>query len=126
MSERVASNQQEPGSEKTYVIGYVSALALTLAAYVLVVRDVLSGWALTVALIALALVQVLVQLFFFLHLGREARPRWKLVVFLFMLLVLGILVFGSLWIMNNLDYNMMHRPAGEIDAHIMDEERIYR
>lgn len=126
MSERVVSNRQEPGSEKTYIIGYISALVLTLAAYLLVVKDVLNGWALTAALVALALVQVLVQLFFFLHLEREARPRWKLVVFLFMLLVLGILVFGSLWIMNNLDYNMMERPADEIDAQIMEEEGIYR
>jgi cytochrome o ubiquinol oxidase subunit IV len=44
---------------------------------------------------------------FFLHLGRETRPRWKLAVFLFMLGVILILVFGSLWIMTNLNYRMM-------------------
>jgi heme/copper-type cytochrome/quinol oxidase subunit 4 len=33
------------------------------------------------------------------------------VVLAFMLLVLGILVGGSLWIMNNLNYNMVMTPS---------------
>jgi cytochrome o ubiquinol oxidase operon protein cyoD len=61
---------------------------------------------LVTVIIALAIAQVLVQLFFFLHLGKETRPRWKLAVLLTMLIVLGILVFGSLWIMQNLNYHM--------------------
>jgi hypothetical protein len=34
-------------------------------------------------------------------------------------------VFGSLWIMDNLDYHMMHNPQ-DIDTHIQNEEGIYR
>ena len=46
------------------------------------------------------------QLIFFMHLGRETKPRWKLAVTLMMILVVSILVGGSLWIMSNLTYRM--------------------
>ena len=58
------------------------------------------------AIIFLAVVQLVVQLVFFLHLGRERQPRWNLLAFAFMAIVLLILVLGSLWIMNNLNYHM--------------------
>jgi hypothetical protein len=44
-------------------------------------------------------------------------------MFLFAVLVVGILVFGSLWIMNNLGYHNM--PATSSDAEIMQEEGIF-
>jgi cytochrome o ubiquinol oxidase operon protein cyoD len=43
-------------------------------------------------------------------LGRESKPRWKFIFLLFALLVVGIVVGGSLWIMNNLNYHMMLSP----------------
>ena len=46
------------------------------------------------------------RLYFFLHLGKETKPRWKLYVFGFMVSVVLIIVFGSIWIMNNLNYRM--------------------
>ena len=54
-----------------------------------------------------AVMQLLIQLIFFLHLNSESKPRWNLTVFLFIILIVGILVIGTLWIMYNLDYNMM-------------------
>lgn len=102
-----------------YIIGFVLSLLLTGAAYLLVTEQLLAGGQLVTAIIILAMAQVLVQLFFFLHLGRETRPRWKLVVFGFMILVLGIVVIGSLWIMQNLNYNMM--PQHEVDSYMLEQ-----
>jgi cytochrome o ubiquinol oxidase operon protein cyoD len=45
---------------------------------------------------------------FFLHLGRESKPRWNLNALLFAVLVVVIIVFGSLWIMHNLNYHMQN------------------
>lgn len=90
-----------------YIIGFVLSLVLTGVAFVLVVNEVLSGLALLWALGGLALVQMVVQLIFFLHLGDEAGPRYKLASFAFMVGILLIIVVGSIWIMNNLNYNMM-------------------
>lgn len=104
-----------------YVSGFILSLILTDAAYLAVTEQLFSGSVLMWIIIGLAILQVLVQLYFFLHLGRETKPRWKLVVLLFMLLVLFIVVFGSLWIMQNLDYNMMPHEAGE---YIIQDEGI--
>jgi len=84
----------------------VTSIILTVEAYLLVVHRVLQGKSLVAAIIGLALTQFLVQLFFFLHLGRETKPRWKLMVFGLMVMIVVIFVGGSLWIMYNLNYNM--------------------
>jgi cytochrome o ubiquinol oxidase operon protein cyoD len=71
----------------------------------------------------LAVVQLFVQLYFFLHMGDESKPRWNLMAFLFMLLVLVIVVFGSLWIMKNLDY---HMSPSDTSNYMMHEEGIHK
>lgn len=91
----------------SYMLGFVFSLLLTLAAYVSVVNHESVGTLTVGIIVGLAAVQLMVQLLFFMHLGRESRPRFNLVVFLFMVLVVGIVVGGSLWIMHHLDYNMM-------------------
>lgn len=90
-----------------YVIGFVLSIILTLVAYILVVNHVMSGAGLVAVIVGLAIIQLFVQLFFFLHLGEESKPRWNLMSLLFAAMVVIIVVFGSLWIMNNLNYNMM-------------------
>jgi cytochrome o ubiquinol oxidase operon protein cyoD len=87
------------------VAGFVISLCFTLTAYVLVTNHLFSRRLLIAAVAGLALTQFLTQLLFFLHLGRETKPRWKLGVFSFMVLVILILVSGSIWIMSNLNYH---------------------
>jgi len=121
--EPIATAQKNPGSLATYIIGFVLSVLLTLAAYVSFTSNILSGKELLFALIAPAIAQLLVQLVFFLHLGKESRPRWNLTVFLFMLIMVGIVVIGSLWIMHNLDYHMMPHDA---EHYLLEEEAIRR
>jgi cytochrome o ubiquinol oxidase operon protein cyoD len=106
------SNQSRVTS---YIVGFVSSIILTLVAYILVVNHVLSGIGLVAVIVGLAIIQLFVQLFFFLHLGDEAKPRWNLMALLFAAMVVVIVVFGSLWIMNNLNYNMMTDMNGKTD-----------
>src|SRR5579884_1225960 len=119
----VSHHEAASGSLKTYTAGFILSIILTLAAYLLVIRGWLSGWGLIFALAGLAIVQLLVQLIFFLHLGRESKPRWNLQVLVFAAGVVFILVFGSLWIMRNLDYNHHHgTPANESNQSIIKDE----
>jgi cytochrome o ubiquinol oxidase operon protein cyoD len=84
------------------------SLVLTLTSYLLTVHHVISGkWALACVVAGLALVQCVIQLTLFLHLGQEAKPKLRLLVFGFMLTVVLILVGGSIWIMHNLNDRQM-------------------
>lgn len=98
------------GTPKTYTTGFVLSLLLTFIAFFLVYKRFLSRDVLMGTLVGLALIQLFVQLHFFLNFGRESKPRWNTLLFIFMGVVVVILVFGSLWIMHNLNYRMM--PMG--------------
>jgi cytochrome o ubiquinol oxidase operon protein cyoD len=104
----------------SYVTGFVSSIILTLFAYILVVNHILSGTGLVAAIVGLAIIQLFVQLFFFLHVGDESKPRWNLMALLFAAMVVVIVVFGSLWIMNNLNYNMMRNL--DVKTYMHDHE----
>jgi len=108
------------GSVKSYSIGFGMAIIFTLAAFL----TVTSGWFSQGAAIAiislLAVVQLIVQLVFFLHLGRD-KVKWKASAFYTMLLILILIVGGSLWIMYNLDYNMMSSDA--MEQYMLEESK---
>lgn len=112
---------------RSYLIGFVLSLGLTLMAFTLAtIQTDFQGKAypdlpLAVGLIVLAVTQLIVQLLFFFHLGKEAKPRLNSMTFFFMIMVVSIVAFGSLWIMYNLDYNMMPH---EVDHYIQEEENI--
>lgn len=90
-----------------YFAGFGMALALTAIAFWCVTGQAATGGALIAMLMLLAVAQLMVQLVFFLHVSDEARPRWNLTAFIFMAIMLLVIVLGSLWIMQNLNYNMM-------------------
>lgn len=123
MAQQNPKNTHHAGSLLSYSLGFALSVLLTVAAYVSAVNHSLPGNTLIAVIIGLAIAQLMVQLIFFLHLGSETKPRLRLTIFLFMLVVLAIVVGGSLWIMHNLDYNMMPH---NMDKYMMDEEGIYR
>jgi len=110
MSPKVSEHNAHPLSLGKYIVGFLGSVVVTMAAYLLVTRGSLSKSVLVGTLATLALVQFIVQMVFFLHVGDERRPRWKLMVMFLMLGVVLILVLGSIWIMNDLNYRMMDSP----------------
>lgn len=105
----------EHGTFGAYGIGFILSLLLTLTSYILVVGELLSKRALIATIVGLGILQMIIQLLFFLHLNTEPKPRWNLISFLFMVLVVFCLVGGSLWIMYNLDDRVMAMP--NLDLH---------
>lgn len=95
------------GTLKSYVIGFIASILLTIASFSLVITKLLKGQSLVYTLIGLAIVQAIIQLRFFLHVGQEAKPRWETLVFYFMVMVLLIVAIGSLWIIWDLNNRMM-------------------
>ncbi len=90
----------------TYITGFASSIFLTLIPYFLVTNHIGSTYVLLTVILFFALLQMIVQLIFFLHLGRETKPRWKLAVMISFVGIILIIVGGSIWIMAHLNYSM--------------------
>jgi cytochrome o ubiquinol oxidase subunit IV len=101
---------------RSYAIGLFLAGLLTAASFLLP----LTGWvwapALGPALIALAMAQIAVHLAFFLHVTTGPDNTNNVLALAFGLLVVGLVVLGSIWIMNHLNRNMM--PMHEMMEHM--------
>lgn len=106
----------------SYVIGFVVSLILTLTSYTLVRHHVLPMAGLVATIVTLAVAQLVVQLIFFLHIGEEKGARWKLVTFIFAIIVVVIVVGGSLWVMYHLNYNMMNMTPDQEKTYMQDNE----
>lgn len=108
INESVTSDKRGVKTLKSYIIGLVLSLILTLTSFTLAGRHMMSTEHLYIFLMLLAVVQLFVQVVCFLRLNASPEGRWELMPFLFAILIVLVLVIGSMWIMANLNYNMMH------------------
>jgi cytochrome o ubiquinol oxidase operon protein cyoD len=93
---------------RSYLTGFALALVLTVIPFGLVVTGGGLPRSLIVSGILLAAIaQVLVHLYYFLHLNGSAGERWNLLVILFTTQILVILAGGTVWIMVNLHCHMI-------------------
>jgi cytochrome o ubiquinol oxidase operon protein cyoD len=95
------------GSLKSYTVGFVLSIVLTLISFWIVLGGSVAHDSIELWLALFAVLQLLVQLGFFLHLGNNPAQRQNTAIFLFTALVLGIAVGGSLWVMHNANILMM-------------------
>lgn len=92
---------------KGYLLGFTLCLVLTTVPFVLVMHGRASQNTLLAVIFSAAILQILVQMRFFLHLDASPEQRWTLMSLLYTLLIVGILVGGSLWIMHSTGAHMM-------------------
>jgi cytochrome o ubiquinol oxidase subunit IV len=98
--------KDEHGSVKSYVVGFILSLIFTAIPYYLVVNKTVSGTAIASIILGFALLQMLVQVFFFLHLGRGPKPAYNVVFFAATFGLILVVVGGSMFIIKHLNYNM--------------------
>lgn len=96
------------GTLGSYLTGFVLSIGLTLTAFWIAPH---LGTLAYPAIISTALIQLAVQLVFFLDLGSEPRPLWRTLMFIFTGLIVSIVIVGTLWIMSNLDHLHMQSPT---------------
>lgn len=94
--------KDDHGSIASYVVGFVLSLIFTIIPYYLVVNKVLVGNTLLFTILAIAVWQMIIQLVFFLHLGRGPKPFYNIVFFFATAGVIIITIGASLFIMDNL------------------------
>ncbi|WP_066097427.1 cytochrome o ubiquinol oxidase subunit IV [Xanthomonas massiliensis] len=95
------------GSVKSYLIGFVLAVILTVIPFAVVMTGAMGGAAAAGLIAVLGIVQILVHVKFFLHMDNSSEQRWNVSAFAFTVLVIAILVAGSLWILYNMNRHMM-------------------
>jgi cytochrome o ubiquinol oxidase operon protein cyoD len=93
-----------------YVIGLALAAALTAASFWAAGTDLIYRPGIPIALAALAIAQMGVHLVFFLHMTTAPDNTNNALALAFGVLIVGLVVFGSLWIMGHLNHNMMSMP----------------
>ena|SRR3989338_8015030 len=92
----------------SYIIGLGLSLLFTLAAFHMVGKHLFSVPTTYISLAVLAILQLIAQVVFFLRMTMNPEGRWNSMPFLFAILIVAVLAGGSLWIMYNMNYNMMH------------------
>ena len=90
-----------------YVIGLVLAVALTVAAFWAVHTHLIYGPGIPFALFALAIAQMGIHLVFFLHITTDPDNTNNVLALAFGVLIACLVIFGSLWIMDHLNHNML-------------------
>ena len=90
-----------------YVAGLVLATGLTVTSFVVAGTSLVWAPSIPVALFVLAIAQMGVHLVFFLHLTTGPDNLNNVMALAFGVLIVFLLIGGSLWIMANLNHNMM-------------------
>lgn len=96
---------------RRYVIGYGTSLLLTLTVFLIAYLYGIKTPGVYMSIGILGLVQLIVQLIYFLHIDRRRSSREDLDLILFSTLVLLIIILGTVWILGNLAVRM-HMPMG--------------
>lgn len=90
-----------------YVIGLGLAILLTATSFFIAGTDLVWQPSIPVAIIVLAIAQMGVHLVFFLHITTGADNTNNVMALAFGVLIVILVIGGSLWIMANLNHNMM-------------------
>jgi cytochrome o ubiquinol oxidase subunit IV len=106
-----APGDEEEVSVKVRVLGYLVGLALaivlTATSFFVAGTDLVWQPSIPVAIIVLAIAQMGVHLVFFLHITTGPDNTNNVLALAFGLLIIFLVIGGSLWIMANLNHNML-------------------
>jgi len=99
--------QDLPHAIRGYLIGLVLATILTGVSFYVAKSTLVWQPSIPIALSVLAVAQMGVHVVFFLHITSGPDSVNNVMALAFGLLIVMLLVFGSLWIMTQLDHNVM-------------------
>ena len=100
-------NEHSHATRASYLTGLFYATTLTLASFWASSTDVIYAPGIPVLLAVLAIAQMGVHLVFFLHISSAPDQTNNFLALAFGIFVVGLIVFGSMIIMGNLNHAMM-------------------
>ncbi|HET8552272.1 MAG TPA: cytochrome o ubiquinol oxidase subunit IV [Gammaproteobacteria bacterium] len=96
------------GSLRGYLTGFALAIILTIIPFWLVMGHVIASPAVTIfVVLALAVVQIMVHVIYFLHLDFRSEGGWNMMAFIFTAVLVIIVLGASIWVMFEENANMM-------------------
>ena len=101
-------------SYKGYATGFILSVLLTAIPFWLVMGKVLPSSATGFIILGCAAVQMVVHMIYFLHLNGKVEGGWSMLALLFTAILVVIMLAGSVWVMYNMNTNMM--PAMDPQA----------
>jgi cytochrome o ubiquinol oxidase operon protein cyoD len=110
---------ESEGSLGGYLTGFVLAAILTIIPFWLVMGHVFESRGLTIFLVlALAVIQIVVHLVFFLHLNTHSQEGWNMIAFIFAAILVTIVLGASVWALYH-ENALMMPMAPAVPAHQM-------
>jgi cytochrome o ubiquinol oxidase operon protein cyoD len=106
-SEDAGSDNEFSGSLTAYTVGLAFALLLTAASFMVSQTSLLWLPGVPAGLAVLAIAQMGVHLVFFMHISTGPDNTNNVLALAFGVLIVTLIIGGSLWIMANLNGNMM-------------------
>jgi cytochrome o ubiquinol oxidase operon protein cyoD len=100
-------DQEATANYLSYTVGLGLAVFLTIASFVVAQTNLLWAPGIAVGLVVLAFAQIGVHLVFFLHIGTGPDHTNNILALAFGMLIVFLVITGSIWIVANLNANMM-------------------
>lgn len=96
------------GTYRSYAIGFILSVVLTAIPFGVVMAGGFESRLLTAGIvIGCAAIQILVHMVYFLHMNGRSDEGWTMMALIFTVVVVVIILAGSLWVMHNMNANMM-------------------
>jgi len=102
-----ASGHSTRRGVRAYLIGLGLAILMTIASFWAAQTHLIYGPGISVAIVVLAIAQMGIHLVFFLHITTAPDNTNNVLALAFGILIACLVIFGSLWIMANLNRNML-------------------
>lgn len=96
-----------------YMTGFLLSIILTAIPFWLVMAKVISDRPTAVMVLGgFAVIQILVHMFYFLHMNGKVEGGWTLLSTIFTVVFVAIAIAGTLWVMFHMNTNMMPSHTG--------------
>ncbi len=115
-----AHSEASHGTMRTLMTGFALAVILSVIPFALVMMesDMSRTWLIGI-IMGLGAIQIIVHLVYFLHLKSDNEGGWTMSATILAVVIVGIVLAGSLWVMHNMNANMMPMSEGNM---VMDSE----
>ncbi|VEJ44726.1 cytochrome o ubiquinol oxidase subunit IV [Bartonella vinsonii] len=115
-------NEAHGPSTGSYLIGFILAVFFTMGSFIPVMYGMMDSWAISTKvayLIGMAIIQIIVQIVFFLHLNSGPDAKWNLSALWFAAICVFIIIGGTWWAISHLNYNMMGGSGRIVEPEVL-------